>query len=429
VFIKSVPVFSPKLPPQGTSSNCSGTAGKCSEALPMTVGADIMHPEVTVHLLDGDVSVAQYGAQWERLAASAHWPSVFKTPEYFSAWYEQFGRRSEAKVAMLTQGEALIAVLPLVNQAVWRGTTFHVRYDVLGEDSQYVLNRSRRLFKIKQVSYPSSLPATLVRPMLVYERDSLETVARAAAAVLRNDKGWTLAYFPSEESVELPALIEAFDSIGLNPRVAPYSREFMEIHPAIPFAQLVARRDKKFRQNIRRAEAEAVDMGLEVTIERGNALFQQYEDVIAQVAQSSWKRSGRPQSEIHMPFEGAQRAFFRKFFSNAPNCEPVVTRAVLGSETVAILLSVVWGKSLTTLLTFKNASADKASPGIQILGRTIDWAVAQRLSTIDLNATAPYARAFSTSVRSTRSIACFNLTHLGTAARLWSEHLNKARRP
>ena len=235
------------------------------------------------------------------------------------------------------------------------------------------------------------------------------------------ERGWDVTVLPAMEGDEEQGWQEAFAAHGLNVRVQRLGRVAQDLHHVASFQEVVDRQKKKFRQNVRRAQAAAAEAGLRFEIRIGaDAIAAQFE-TIAELARASWKHEGRANTDVHLAYDGAQQAYFEAFFASPDlKSTPVLGLASDDDGPIVVFLMLQHGSSVTALLTFWNGRQPQASPGLLLLGKAIDWAAGEGVSQFDFNATAPWVRYIADTQRSFCHIIAFAPNLRGRALALLS---------
>jgi CelD/BcsL family acetyltransferase involved in cellulose biosynthesis len=180
------------------------------------------------------------------------------------------------------------------------------------------------------------------------------------------------------------------------------------------FANLLASRAKKFRQNVRRAGRAAAEASYDIRIVTGLTGYYALRSTVSAIAALSWKAAGRDGESLHAPFEGRQRQFLDHLCrSGDTEILPVVSELVIASAPAAVLVSVLWRGVLTMLFTFVDPGATRFSPGTLLIGATIDWAHAQGALTVDYNSNSPHTRHYANTSEGVENLIVFNRTIRG----------------
>lgn len=120
-------------------------------------------------------------AQWDELLDGDPFTTVFQTREWITAWWEAYGRPGRMLLLLLTEGETLIGIAPLVRRAVD------------GEDEIVFIGQGR-------ADYLDFIAREADRPR----------VTRAVLAALHDEPDWSLARLrniaaASPTALQLPA--------------------------------------------------------------------------------------------------------------------------------------------------------------------------------------------------------------------------------
>lgn len=371
---------------------------------------------LTTTIADFDRLSAQDRADWQALCLSTKPGHVFCAPQAIAAWRGLPGVPREVPVLFVRRGGALVGVYPLMLGRVWRGPGFGVRYDYAAADAALMRGGGRRPFPVRQLSGVQSLPATMLRPAYVIAEGEREAVIAAFAEAMTRLPGWTLGTLVVEAGTDLALWRQAFTQLGLPTRVNGINRALRRLEPAVSFGEILAGHAKKFRQNVRRAERAASEAGFSVSIEQGAEAYRRTRDLFAAIAAASWKTDGREEEDIHAPFEGAQRQFLDALcLPDDPATQPVVSVLSIAGNPVAVLASVMFGETFTMLFTFIDPAAAAYSPGVLLIGATIDWAHANGARVIDYNSNSPHTRRYANAALEAENLLVFNRTLAGRA--------------
>lgn len=379
-----------------------------------------VHPASTpsrlsAQVLDPSSGFAQIRREWQTLAETVPGAAWSCLPEVFKAWTEILRDPGRVRiVAAHDEGGQLRGVMPLAFDFAWRGPSFAPRYDYDPVDLPLVNQKSLRPFPVRQLTTMSSMPATMlwIGP-LCHASDRPSVMAAMAAAILRHG-GWTVAVLPAERGPEAEGWRAAFGATRARAHLQVLDRHVRDLHDPQPFDAIVARQNKKFRQNIRRARAAAESAGLRFDILTGRAAVRAEFDTIARIARASWKQTGREGTDAHIPYIGQQQAFFERLLA-APDlgAEPILGVAADAEGPLDVLLMLGHGTSVTALLTFWDGRHPKASPGLLLMGKAIDHVAAAGAQRFEFNATAPWVRHFVNHEREICNVVVFAPTMAG----------------
>lgn len=376
----------------------------------------------SVEVLDAAGS-ARIEEPWRALSLAVEHPSCFASPSYLRAWLATLSDDVEPFVLAVPRGGELVGVMPMMRARVRRGPKGAPRHDFAPSD-RALLGRGRpRPFPLRQISPVVSMPASLVGPAPLCRAEDRREVVHALAGRIAGLGRWDVLAIPADAGPAQEDWCEALAAAGLAPWVLPLGRRIGAIGRVEPFAEKVARQKKKFRQNIRRAQADAVEAGLAVEVHEGREAVAARMPELAAVAAASWKDRGREELELAVPYAGRQRRFLETLIADPASGRdlvPVLAMARLGAEPVAALLSLRHGTCLTAIVTFRSETLPQASPGMLVLGRTIDWAAENGMDAFDLNATHEWTRHLIDEERSQDVVVCFSRGLRGRAMGLVS---------
>lgn len=365
--------------------------------------------------------VRRLAPEWTMLALSVARPSVFAAPACFEAWRTALAGDVGWSVLTAREDGILLGVMPVMRGRVRRGPRAAPRHDFASADRAYLTSRALRPLGLRQVSPVVSIPAALVGPApLCCEADAARVV-RAMAGTLVRRRDWDTLAVPVDAAGQA-RWIAALSEVGRAPWTLSLGRVVHGIEALAPFETMVSRAGRNFRKARGRADRTAAALGLTVELHVGRKAVGARLPALAEVAARSWKgREGRGAGVV-IPYAGAQAAFVGALLSRGGDADllPVLAEARVGGAPVAFLLSLRFGDRLTALLTFHTGEAAAASPGMLLIGRMIDWAVAEGLTAYDLNMTRNWASALTDTARAQDVVVCYAPTVAGRLAALSS---------
>ena len=381
-------------------------------------------------LLDAVAGFAQIAAEWQALSLAVARPSCFATPSYFQAWRDTLSDDVVPLLMTVRRAGRLVGVMPLMRARVRRGPLCAPRHDFAPSDRALLGLGNSRPLGVRQLSPIVSMPAAWVAPAPLSTDMDRVSVIRAMAGHIATLAGWDSFALPVDASADQDVWLAALNEEGLRPWVHRLDRQIGAIGVIEPFDAKVARQNKKFRQNIRRAQATAERAGVEVVVFEGRLAVAAQMPALAAVAQGSWKQMDRAKTDLTVPYAGRQQQFFEHLLCDAAmdcNAMPVLAVAICGGQPVAALLSLVHGDWLTALVIFRNDPVPAASPGMLVLARMIDWTHEKGLAGFDLNATHEWTRHLVDEVRSQNIIVSFAPTLRGRGLGLISAAARRMR--
>jgi len=357
--------------------------------------------------------------EWQNLADTVTDAAWLSQPEVFRAWTRVIRRDDRIRlIAVHDAAGTLRGVMPISFDLAWRGPSFAPRYDYDPRDRSLIAQKSRRPFPVRQATSMASLPATIVwSGPLCHEADKAAMCEVMAAALVAYG-GWSVTVLPADVHAEAENWLAGFRKAGARAHLQQLGRVISDLHHPQPFDRILAGHKWKFRQNVRRARAAAEEAGLGFDILTGRAAVSAELETVARIARASWKQTGREGTDVHLPYSGQQQAFFEELLTSPGlGGEPVLAVASDAQGPCAVLLMMTHGNTVTALLTFWDGRHPKASPGLLLMGRAIDWVVEAGFSHFDFNATAPWVRYFVNREREFCNIVAFSQ---GPAGRLWA---------
>jgi len=313
-------------------------------------------------VLETPLEIDAYRAQWADLALHSEPQSLFALPAVYDSWRRRLSAGVSSKVIAVTRDGALLGVFPIMIGRVWRGPRLGVRYDYAAVDRRFLTRTGIKPIPVRQLSPVLSLPGTMLGSGLTCRPESRRFVIDAVIECIRELGGWDIAVLPAYEGDEIDGWCDALNGRGMNCVVQRVDRECHYLSTVVPFESVVAKQPKKFRQNMRRANRAAQEAGLETMIIADD--LPRILSEIDRLAALSWKQPGRAEQDVHVPYAGVQRAFFEDLLAQPQlGATPLAALATSAGRPIAALLATAHGKTLTTLLTFRDGSAEDASPG------------------------------------------------------------------
>ena len=366
-------------------------------------------------MLEPGEALERFGQAWEELSLNSDASTCFTMPGYFRHWWRVLSKGVETRVLVVTEGEHLLGVLPLVRAHVWRGPSCAPRVDYLPSDRP-LAPRGYRFVPLRQLSTVASWPAVCLRPTLAVREPDRAAVAAAAAAAMTAQEDVDVIVLPVEEGPDAKAWMEGFYAAGLAPRLHRLHRSLYSLQHVKPFDDLVAGESRNFRKNVRRARAAAEEAGLDIDVVSGHGAVGAQLNEVARVARESWKQGGRGSRGLPVPYEGRQQAFFESVIGDHQSgFEPVLATARQGGRSVAVLLALRQAAVLSALLIFRSEAIETGSPGLLLVGSLLDWGARNGVRRYDLNATQDWLRHISDTQGTLANVVVFRPTFMGRA--------------
>lgn len=343
---------------------------------------------------DGGSGFAALRQEWQVLfdaVVGAVWSC---NPMVFDTWRQLLRSKGGTSIiAVRDDAGTLRGLMPLMQDRAWRGPAVAPRFDYDPQDRALIVRRRRRPIPVRQLTTMASLPATMLWVSPLCQPGDMPAVQHSIAAAILGLSGWDVAVLPANEGDETQGWCDAFGAHGVAPRIQILGRVVQDLAGLVPFQEVVNRQKKKFRQNVRRAQADAAAAGVSFAFHAGAVAVGAQFETIAMLGKASWKHEGRDDSDVHIAYDGAQQKFFERLLSARDlKGTPVLGVASDADGPLAVLLMLQHGDSLTALLTFWNGRQPLASPGLLLLGAAIDWAAERKLQRFNFNATAPWVR-------------------------------------
>jgi CelD/BcsL family acetyltransferase involved in cellulose biosynthesis len=382
-------------------------------------GAAVPESSIRVDLLDPDTALARHRAAWAALAATEG-VNAYALPCAFDAWRRTLAAGTEASVLVALRGEELAGVMPVMQAVVRRGPSFSPRHDFAPADRIFLRPGPPRPFRLRQISPVVSVAAMMTTPAVLCLAADRRNIVHAMAARLAALPRWDVFVAPVSEP-EQGDWLEGLHRVGLDPWIHPLHRTIMGLARVVPFDAVVEQQNRNFRRNVRRARAEAERIGLVFEIHQGAAAAAHLGE-LAEIAGASWKVGPAEEIELTVPYEGAQRRFYEALADGSglatDGATPLIVLAKADRTLLAAALCIRCGNRMTGCLTFHNPIFPKASPGLLVVGRAIDWAAEQGLARFDLNGSHEWIRHLSDEGRAVDNVMAFAPTLRGRGFRL-----------
>jgi CelD/BcsL family acetyltransferase involved in cellulose biosynthesis len=380
-------------------------------------------------VVDGATGFAPLRADWQALFNAVEGAVWSCDPMVFETWRAMLRPKGGTAIIAVRDGAGrLRGLMPLMRDHAWRGPAVAPRYDYDPQDRALIVKRRMRPIPVRQMTTMASLPATMLWVGPLCQPEDMAAVQAVMARAMLDQRGWDVAVMPAIEGPEAQGWCDAFAAQGIVPGIQTLGRVVQDLQGLAPFQDVVNRQKKKFRQNVRRAQADAGELGVSFAIHEGaDAVAAQFA-VIASLARASWKHEGRAETDVHIAYDGPQQAYFERLLVSPDlGAVPVLGIASDAQGPVAVLLMLRHGSSITALLTFWNGRQPLASPGLLLLGTAIDWAAAQGLRRFDFNATAPWVRYIVDAHRTLCHVVVFAPTWRGRLLQRLSRFVQRLR--
>jgi hypothetical protein len=369
-------------------------------------------------VLDPNIDL-QWRDYWRKLAERAEGASCFTLPSYFEVWHSLLSADTIVRILTVHDKDEVIGLMPVMRAAVWRGPACVPRHDYAPSDRSTILGGAPRPFRLRQISPVVSVPAVYSAPAPLCLPGAEQAVTSALAKMLVCMPRWDVIVIPAFAGAQQFYWLKSFETLRLEPTLHKLHRVIQRLAHVRPFGQIVAAaQSRKFRQNVRRAQAAASELAMTFTVREGRDAVTASFDLVARIAAASWKHKGRRETGVHIPYDGRQRAFIEALISDGDfSATPVLGIASTRGIPVCVLLGAVYAQTFTTLLLFRDQSCAEASPGLLLVGTMIDWAASHGLTRIDLNATHEWVRHISDERASLDNIVVFAPTLAGRTYR------------
>ena len=372
---------------------------------------------LTASILRGEQGLCEVREDWQALFGSIPESTWSFAPEVFASWIATLrDARDVYLVTVRDERGQLRGLYPLMLDFTWRGPSCSARFDYDPQDRGLIASQRLRPVPLRQLTVMASLPATMLCVGPLCQPADLLQVYQAMARAILGLSGWDVLVLPAFEGQQATAWRAAFQSCGVQARVQTLNREVSNLRQIGPFADVVARQNGKFRQNLRRAQKVATAEGLDIRLAVGPEQVACQFGVVESVARNSWKHQGRAGAQVHIAYEGRQQRFFERLMSSGSLAgTPLVAVATDADGPLAVLTLLQFGCAVTALLTFWDGRLAKASPGMLLMGAAIDWAADHGATRFELNSTASWVRHITDTTETVCNIVVFKPTAYGRA--------------
>ncbi|EEW24153.1 GNAT family N-acetyltransferase [Rhodobacter ferrooxidans] len=334
---------------------------------------------------------------WQALADQDPRGGFFAGPAFATAYAAVFAGRAACEVLVMRDSGKLVGIVPMMVTRVARGRRLEVRHDYLAGDLRLLATPGLRPLRLRQISPLLGLEASLLASRMLAVSGAEARVWAAIPAALQSHPGWDLAVFPVAEAA-VDALQAGARAAGLDARFTRLDRPIQALQPVIAADALIGSQNKKFRQNMRRAERFAAEAGITVSLVM-DAPARAALPAFADLAGRSWKAS--PASDraigqaVVVPYDGPQRAMAESL-AVATGLRPVLAIAS-GSDGAmrAACLAFATAQSLTTFVLVQDTDAGRESLGHLVLHGLINHAHAAGLTRLDYNANSSWLAAYA----------------------------------
>lgn len=336
---------------------------------------------------------------WHLLAEHDPHAGLFAHPAFVRGFVESFSDRAAILTARLHDKRGtLLAVAPMMVTRHIRHAGLVPRYDYLTGDRDLMLDKPQRLIPLRQLSPVLGLECSNLRMASLRGTGLTQrSFWHALANGLCKTEGWDIGIFPIP-SKEADAAVAAFRSAGCLPFIRESGRAYAVRRKPIAMKEMLAAQSAKFRQNIRRAERQAREAGVVLSVVSGREVIPLMAGFAA-LAARSWKEGSAEAAKaagqkVLVRYKGAQRLFFERLVGD-PTLTPVMATAHAGGEMEAACLSFLQGGGFTTMLTFHLPKRGKAAHGRLVFHAGLDWAFRNGACRLDYNSTAEWVRVYA----------------------------------
>ena len=222
-------------------------------------------PTLIAAAIEDETAMAELLLEWRALADAVQPPSIFLDPAVWQSWRRTLASNAKPLLFVVREAERMVGVLPAMIKWAWRGPTLGVRYDYDPADRRFLTDPPWRMVPLRQLSPISSLPATMLGPMLLAQPEHRREVIFTVTAAIAATKGWDVAVIPLEQP-DVALWQDGFAAAKLRSVQQNIDRKSFYLSNAVSFNTVVARQNQKFRANVRRVSRAAERAGIAITI-------------------------------------------------------------------------------------------------------------------------------------------------------------------
>lgn len=355
-----------------------------------------MQPDITFLTNDADLTSAR--EEWQRFALHSPNPHVFSSVIWFDAWRHAFGKNKKLGLLRVRQAGEIIAIQPMMIEAVRRGPALSALYDYAVEDIDFLEQRPRfRFLPIRQLSGLINLEAGNIRSLPLFGNNGmgvsdLAPYLKAMQKISHWDVG-RLVCTGSEIQPYLQTLREAgFGAFAKQHFMPLYGLELK------PWDDYFASRSRIFRKNFRYTVEQ-------VTKEKKQFIAREYigRDNVADaleklfaLARRSWKSTGRKGESVVIPLTERAAEFYR-YICLTPSSEvvPYVQLLFDGDTVFSGMLALFYKDRLFGCQTYFDPDYARFSPGRLLFREMITHGHAHGARIMDLNGGSQFVKHFS----------------------------------
>ncbi|MFX0540910.1 GNAT family N-acetyltransferase [Roseovarius sp. S4756] len=365
----------------------------------MILSPEILDPQDFSRIRD------EWQALFDRVPGAA-WSCA---PEIYNCWRKALRKEPRDRIiAVRTEGGLLAGLFPVSLDHAWRGPSIAPRFDYNPSDARFVNARRKAFIPVRQATGLASLPGTMLWLGPLCREAERPAVCDAVAKALLCLDGWDVGVFPAYTGPAMRDLRAGFVRHGAEVGEQALGREVQNVLHLKCFEDIVVGQGKKFRQNVRRARRTAEKYGLRVSFVSGSENMASVMPMVADLARQSWKHEGRAGNDVNIPYHGPQQAFFEALMTS-PRLGGMPAIGLLhdAEGPIVVYLLVKTDQTVSALLTFWNGRAEKASPGLLLLGACMDWALEQGATRFDYNTTSSWVRYLADSIETVDNLVVF----------------------
>jgi hypothetical protein len=322
--------------------------------------------------------------------APAPWPycALHAHPGFQRVWRDHFGR---AQARHLTLRGADLDLPCLITRSR-RVLELGERFVIAPEDAAFVHDRRKRLLPLRQLSPAISLEAGNLRGGGAITPENVTALALA----LRAARGWDYAQFPVPQDSCAP-LMRVLAAQGLRPIARATGRVFKAHLDFADWEDLLSRRSRNFRKNIKRMDQALAGAQAQIDIWQGADLTQGFA-LFEACATQSWKaRSDAADvttQGVNLPLTARQIAFHQAL-DQQEGLDIIIATLRDQGRCVGAMMWAICDGWMTGTLTYFDPAGGHLSPGHALMRMSLQWAHARGLRQVDFNATGTWLDAYT----------------------------------
>lgn len=361
--------------------------------------------------------------EWKNLEGNPANPHLVSSIDWFDAWRHIFGNNKKIGILRVADAGKLIALQSLMVEPVWRGPALSAIYDYTREDTAFLTQLPQfRFLPVRQLSGLITLESGNIRSLPLFANTEITTTdLELYAAALRKIPHWDVARLVCKRS-EIESYLHALDKTGYTAYANRHGMPLYAMHLK-PWEVYLSGRSRNFRKNFRHAVQQVLSENKNFTARTymGNNHVEPALDLLAGLAQKSWKCSGREGESIIVPLTDRALEFHRRLcLTPSSKILPYVQLLFDGDNPFAGTLSYFYGQRLLGCQMYFDPEYERFSPGRLLLKELITHGQAEGATIFDLNGGSPFVQYFSDFADDYYQIMVFNTGWYARMLHFWA---------